>query len=475
MGEVFRATDEQLERVVAVKLLLPSGHDARGAARFQREARAAARLSDPHVVSVYDFGQHGDGFFLVMELVEGRTVSAELAEHGPLPKERAIDIIEQAAAGLAAAHREDVVHRDVKPGNLLLASDGTLKITDFGIAEAVGLEGPGNAVLLGTASYVAPEQVRGQTATPASDWYALGCVLYELLAGRPPFVADDVEGVLRQHLEATPVPVAVRRPDVPGGLAELVMRLLAKDPAARPASVAAVTEVLNSQPTMVASMDDGTRVLPLLPAAEAAAAPSGLEVLGFEPDDDDDEEPAEAASHRREVKTFPFAKVLVAAAVLLAGVVVAALLREGVSDPTANAGVPPTTAPATVKQVATPKPTPSKTPSKEATPKPTPTKKPQTASPQSLRTLARLVRESAQDGRGSRTVKEAAKDLDQAADALAEGHEQEAVRQFQSARMRLTAAERQHRWQGTPQIAALFASIGSSLPVGDGDSRNSGE
>jgi eukaryotic-like serine/threonine-protein kinase len=193
----------------------------------------------------------------------------------------------------------------------------------------------------------------------------------------------------------------------------------------------------------------------------------------------------EPAAHRRATKGFPFPKVLLAAAVLLAGVVIAALLRQGVSNDTAEAGPPATTAPsATVKPVVKPKPTPtpSKTPSKKPSPKPTPSKKPsepQTASPQSLRTLARLVRESQQDGRSGRTVKEAAKDLDQAADALAEGHEQEAMRQFQSARMRLTAAERQHRWQGTPQIAALFASIGRTLPAGDsdgdGDNRNSDE
>jgi serine/threonine-protein kinase len=475
-GEVWRAEDQVLARPVAVKLLRRMEGDPMDAAeRFRTEARAAARLTHPNVVGTYDVGTADGQVFLVMELVNGPDLAQLLRSQG-LPSSKLVgDIALQGARALDAAHAAGIVHRDVKPGNLLLAADGTLKITDFGIAEAAGLEGPGSAVLLGTASYVAPEQVGGQTATPASDWYALGCVLYELLAGRPPFVADDVEGVLRQHLEATPVPVAVRRPEVPGGLAELVMRLLAKDPAARPSSVAAVTGFLNSQPTAIAPVDDGTRVLPLLPAAEGAAAASGLEVLGFQPDDDDDEESAEVTSHRRDIKTFPFAKVLVAAAVLLAGVVVAALLREGVSDPTASAGVPPTTAPATVKPVAKPKPTPtpSKTPSKKATPKPTKKpSEPQTASPQSLRTLARLVRESGQDGRGSRTVKEAAKDLDQAADALAEGHEQEAFRQFQSARMRLTAAERQHRWQGTPQIAALFASIGHTLPAGERDGDN---
>lgn len=489
-GEVWRAEDEVLARPVAVKLLRRMEGDPMDAAeRFRTEARAAARLTHPNVVGTYDVGTAGGQVFLVMELVNGPDLAQLLRSQG-LPSSKLVgDIALQGARALDAAHAAGIVHRDVKPGNLLLAPDGTLKITDFGIAEAAGLEGAGSAVLLGTASYVAPEQVGGQTATPASDWYALGCVLYELLGGRPPFVADDVESVLRQHLEATPVPIAVRRPDVPGGLAELVMRLLAKDPAARPASVAAVTEVLNSQPTMIAPMDDGTRVLPLLPAAGAAESADGgesgdgLARIGFEPADDDEyEDVPEPASHRRDTKGFPFPKVLLAAAVLLAGVVIAALLRQGVSNDTAEAGPPATAPSATVKPVVKPKPTPtpSKTSSKKPTPKPTPTKKPsepQTASPQSLRTLARLVRESAQDGRGSRTVKEAAKDLDQAADALAQGHEQEAVRQFQSARMRLTAAERQHRWQGTPQIAALFASIGGTLPTGngDGDNRNSEE
>ncbi|TCN34856.1 serine/threonine-protein kinase [Kribbella orskensis] len=490
---MWRAEDQVLARPVAVKLLRRMEGDPMDAAeRFRTEARAAARLTHPNVVGTYDVGTAAGQVFLVMELVNGPDLAQLLRKEG-LPSSKLVgDIALQGARALDAAHAAGIVHRDVKPGNLLLAPDGTLKITDFGIAEAAGLEGPGSAVLLGTASYVAPEQVRGQTATPASDWYALGCVLYELLGGRPPFVAaDDVESVLRQHLDATPVPIAVRRPDVPGGLAELVMRLLAKDPAARPASVAAVTEFLNSQPTMVAPVDDGTRVLPLLPAAAAGARPGaaesagggepgdGLARLGFEPADDDEYEVApEPASHRRATRGLPFPKVLLAAGVLLAGVVIAALLRQGVSNDTAEAGPPAATPSATVEPVAKPKPTPSNTPSKKPTPKPTPTKKPsepQTASPQSLRTLARLVRESAQDGRGSRAVKEAAKDLDQAADALAEGNEQEAVRQFQSARMRLTAAERQHRWQGTPQIAALFASIGRTLPVGDGDSRNSGE
>ncbi|WP_405067067.1 protein kinase [Kribbella sp. NBC_01510] len=273
MGEVFRATDEQLERVVAVKLLLPSGHDARGAARFQREARAAARLSDPHVVSVYDFGQHGDGFFLVMELVEGRTVSAELAEHGPLPKERAIDIIEQAAAGLAAAHREDVVHRDVKPGNLLLAADGTVKVADFGIAH---VPGDGSSTLtatgqiIGSTHYLSPERARGGQAGKPSDVYALGCVLYQLVTGEPPFTAEHPTAILYQHVDTPPAPPSVARPELAGPFETVLLQMLAKEAADRPSAAEIATGALRAEPL---GADLGPVVVPVAEAPSIATSP----------------------------------------------------------------------------------------------------------------------------------------------------------------------------------------------------------
>jgi serine/threonine protein kinase len=237
MGEVFRGTDEQLGREVAVKLLLRSDRDPRAAERFHREARAAARLNDPHVVAVYDFGQHEDGFFLVMELVEGGSVADELEAHGPLPKDRAIEIIEQSAAGLAAAHREDVVHRDVKPSNLLISTDGTIKVADFGIAHLPG-EGAstltGTGQIIGSAQYLAPERAQGGQAGKPADVYALGCVLYQLVTGRPPFTGEHPTAILYQHVDADPAPPSLERPELAGAFEQVLLQMLAKDPDDRP-------------------------------------------------------------------------------------------------------------------------------------------------------------------------------------------------------------------------------------------------
>lgn len=239
MGEVFRGTDEQLGRPVAVKLLLPSDKDPRAAERFHREARAAARLNDPHVVAVYDFGNHGDGFFLAMELVEGGSVADELAAQGPLPKDRAIDLIEQSAAGLAAAHRQDVVHRDVKPSNLLLTTDGTVKVADFGIAHvpeegATTLTGTGQ--IIGSVHYLAPERARGERSGKPADVYALGCVLYQLVTGRPPFTADHPTAILYQHVDASPGQPSLIRPELGGSFEIGLLGMLSKDPADRPSA-----------------------------------------------------------------------------------------------------------------------------------------------------------------------------------------------------------------------------------------------
>ena len=251
MGEVFRATDELLGRPVAVKLLLPSDRDPRAGERFHREARAAARLNDPHVVAVFDFGDHGDGFFLVMELVEGRTVADELGQHGPLPKDRAIDIVEQAAAGLAAAHREDVVHRDVKPGNLLLAADGTVKVADFGIAHLPGegattLTGAGQ--IIGSTHYLAPERAKGGQAGQPSDVYSLGCVLYQLVTGRPPFTAEHPTAVLYQHVDTAPAPPSLIRPELGGPFELVLLQMLAKDATDRPTAAEIAAGSLRVQP-----------------------------------------------------------------------------------------------------------------------------------------------------------------------------------------------------------------------------------
>lgn len=237
MGEVWRATDEVLGRPVAVKLLLGNGADASAAARFRLEAQTAARLSHPHLVAVFDFGAWEDRFYLVMELVEGTSLAQTLVSEGALRVERVASIAAQAAAGLAAAHRQGVVHRDIKPGNLMTSHDGTVKIADFGIAQFV--DDPATALttagqIVGTSLYLAPERALGRPAGPASDMYSLGCVLYQLLAGRPPFQADTATGTLYQHVDAAPVPPRQLGVDVPAPFEAYLLGLLAKQPEDRP-------------------------------------------------------------------------------------------------------------------------------------------------------------------------------------------------------------------------------------------------
>ncbi|MGW5468093.1 protein kinase domain-containing protein [Streptomyces chartreusis] len=240
MGEVWRAYDETLGRHVAVKLLLPQDSDPTATSRFRLEAQTAARIDHPNVVGVRDFGEYDNRLFLVMELVEGDNLALLLTQSGAQPAERVARMAAQAAAGLAAAHRQGIVHRDIKPGNLLLDADGTLKIGDFGIARFV--DDPGAALtatgqIVGTSLYLAPERALGKPAGPASDVYALGCVLYQLLTGRPPFQADSAVAILHQHLDAAPVPPReLGVAGLPPAFENYLLGLLAKEPEHRPAA-----------------------------------------------------------------------------------------------------------------------------------------------------------------------------------------------------------------------------------------------
>ncbi|MER7406864.1 serine/threonine-protein kinase [Streptomyces sp. NPDC000070] len=238
MGEVWRAYDETLARAVAVKLLLPQDTDATAASRFRLEAQTAGRLNHPNVVGVLDFGEYDNRLYLVMELVEGDSLARVLSVSGALPAERVATLAAQAAAGLAAAHQQGIVHRDVKPANLLLDAGGTLKIGDFGIARF--LDDPGAALtatgqIVGTGLYLAPERALGQPAGPASDMYSLGCVLYQLLSGRPPFQADTAVALLHQHLDNAPVPPReLGVAGLPPAFESYLLALLAKRPEDRP-------------------------------------------------------------------------------------------------------------------------------------------------------------------------------------------------------------------------------------------------
>ncbi|HEY7173398.1 MAG TPA: serine/threonine-protein kinase [Micromonosporaceae bacterium] len=269
MAAVWRADDERLARPVAVKLLDKAGlTDATMLARFDREARTAAAVAHPNVVSVHDVGVDDGVPYLVMELVEGHSLADEL-NNGPLETERAVRITDQVCAALEVAHAAGVIHRDVKPANILISDADAVKVCDFGIARAtreayVNLTGP--AAVVGTSSYMAPEQVEGGHIDERTDLYGLGCVLYAMLTGRPPFVGDSPMQIAWQQLNATPAPAADVRPGVPAGLDALVHDLLAKNPADRPASAAAVRTRLRAV--------DGqtTAVLAATPAAAAANA-----------------------------------------------------------------------------------------------------------------------------------------------------------------------------------------------------------
>ncbi|MEU2335024.1 protein kinase [Streptomyces sp. NPDC013172] len=237
MGEVWQAYDEMLGSPVAVKLLLAQNTDPTAAARFRLEAQTAGRLRHPHVVGVVDFGEQEGRLFLVMELVRGDSLHRALGQAGSLPAEEVARIAAQAAAGLAVAHEQGVVHRDIKPGNLLLDADGTVKIGDFGIARFMddpsgGLTATGQIV--GTSLYIAPERALGQPAGPPSDVYSLGCVLYQLLTGRVPFSADSAIAVLHHHLDTPPVPPRELGIGLPPAFENYLLGLLAKRPEDRP-------------------------------------------------------------------------------------------------------------------------------------------------------------------------------------------------------------------------------------------------
>ncbi|SEG86908.1 serine/threonine protein kinase [Actinacidiphila yanglinensis] len=239
MGEVWRAWDLRLHRPVAVKVLAGSSPAAEDAvARLRHEARTAARLSDPHAVSVYDVGTADGCCFLVMELVPGRSLAQELREEGPLAPARVAEVAAQTGAGLAAAHQRGVVHRDIKPSNLLVDEDGSVKIADFGIARGGGDETTAAATrpgtVLGTSLYLSPEAAMGWSAGSPADIYGLGCSLYELLTGRPPFTGEHPVAVLRQHVEEDPVPPRRLRPQTPPEMDAYLLRMLAKQPELRP-------------------------------------------------------------------------------------------------------------------------------------------------------------------------------------------------------------------------------------------------
>ncbi|MER7333255.1 MULTISPECIES: protein kinase [unclassified Micromonospora] len=271
MGDVWRGTDQVLGRTVAVKSLLPALlDDPDFAERFRGEARTMATINHPGVVDVYDFGNDQQIAFLVMEYVEGDALSATLARVGRLTPARTMALVAQAADALHAAHVKGIVHRDVKPGNLLVRPNGTLVLTDFGIARSdlvAQLTAAGS--VLGTASYISPEQATGGVATAASDVYALGVVAYQCLAGRRPFEGDNPLEIAMRHVREAPRPLPA---DIPPQVRAVVERALAKDPAARWPSAAALAGVARQMKAQLSQQARaGGRPISAAPASPAAA------------------------------------------------------------------------------------------------------------------------------------------------------------------------------------------------------------
>jgi parallel beta-helix repeat protein len=245
MGEVWRASDRQLRRLVAVKVMRERVADTR---RFEREARIAARLQHPGITVVHDFGTHDGSPYMVMELLRGHDLAFELTQSpAGLPSDRVIPLAIQAAEALQAAHENQVIHRDLKPANLFLQSNGQLKICDFGIARTtdtseVLITSPGYAI--GTVAYMSPEQCEGKPADQRSDLYSLGCVLYALLTGQPPFPVGEQVVIMDHQRHTPPEALRARRPDIPADLDRLVLNLLAKAPDQRPADAGQVIAAL---------------------------------------------------------------------------------------------------------------------------------------------------------------------------------------------------------------------------------------
>jgi eukaryotic-like serine/threonine-protein kinase len=294
MAEVFVAHDRLLDRQVALKALFPEyAREPSFVERFRREAQSAAGLSHANIVAIYDWGQEAGTYFIVMELVQGRSLRDLIRAEGPLDAHQAAEIAAEIAAALAYAHRSGLVHRDVKPGNVLITPTGGVKVTDFGIARAGTSEAlTQTGSVMGTATYFSPEQAQGHSVDGRSDVYSLGVVLYEMVTGIAPFTGDTPVAVAYKHVREAPVPPSRRNPDVPGDLEQVILTAMQKEPEARyqtaedlradllrfrrgrPLAAAPVTAMVAEIPTGTAAVDPGaTMVNPRV--AEIAPARSG--------------------------------------------------------------------------------------------------------------------------------------------------------------------------------------------------------
>ncbi|MGD8620948.1 MAG: protein kinase [Anaerolineales bacterium] len=236
MAMVYRCRDLNLQREVALKVLRDTYvEDPSFQANFLQEARSAANLSHPNIVTVFDFGEDNDRLYIVMEYVAGTDLKTLMRRHGMLSIGRAVAIMVKIAKGVGYAHRAGLVHCDLKPQNILITADGSAKITDFGISRALATISPDERfeVVWGSPQYFAPEQAAGGPPSPSSDVYSLGVILYEMVTGQLPFEADDPQTLAELHLHADPTPPRAINPSIPENLNNIILKVLAKEPAAR--------------------------------------------------------------------------------------------------------------------------------------------------------------------------------------------------------------------------------------------------
>ncbi|MFY9714886.1 MAG: protein kinase, partial [Microbacterium sp.] len=367
MGEVWEATDHVIGRTVAIKILKDEYMGDPGfLERFRAEARHAALVNHEGIASVFDYGEENGSAFLVMELVPGEALSTVLERDGALSADKTLDIVAQTASALQAAHAAGLVHRDIKPGNLLITPDGRVKITDFGIAriaDQVPLTATGQ--VMGTVQYLSPEQASGHPASPATDTYSLGIVAYESLAGRRPFTGESQVAIAMAQIneQAPPLP-----PTVPIPVQNLVMAMIAKKPSDRPSSSATVARAaqalrrgdLNSAAIAVpaiaggaASDDDATRMMTGLAGADSTRilpTTASLPVEGDEP---------EKEKKKRSPWTWPLIALIVILLVVLGGTIWT-LMNQGTTgaDPSSPPPATPITTPTPKPSTNTPAPEP---------------------------------------------------------------------------------------------------------------------
>jgi serine/threonine-protein kinase len=326
MAEVYRAHDRLLDRPVALKVLFPElSVDRSFVERFRREAQAAANLSHPNIVPVFDWGEDSGTYFIVMEFIDGRPLSSILKSAGPLSADRTADIGAHVAAALGYAHKHGVIHRDVKPGNVLITDEGQVKVTDFGIARAINTEESltQTGAVMGTATYFSPEQAEGVGVDARSDIYSLGVVLFEMMTGRPPFLGDTPVAVASKHVRDHPPAPRELNPSIPPTFEAIILKAMAKDPAHRYATAEELRADLlrfNEGRTVLA-MDDATAMLAAAGATQAVGTVGRMDdtravtATGAAPADEETAD--EGTSHR--TRTYAIILALLLVALLVAG------------------------------------------------------------------------------------------------------------------------------------------------------------